>query len=171
MASASSISRTASKSNCPEATFFGATFYVPCLRKRDAARLQPLFGSSAHRRGRHLAQAFPHAIPDGRLSCSRNLLADNLMHDCREQVVLVHFPAHNAHRINRSAELFVFRLEIIDGIGAIFEIARQRERLLATCGIRNRKREAAIVLLSGAFRVSIGPLIESFIGTHGENRN
>ena len=93
------------------------------------------------------------------------------MHDCREQVVLVHFPAHNAHRINRSAELFVFRLEIIDGIGAIFEIARQRERLLATCGIRNRKREAAIVLLSGAFRVSIGPLIESFIGTHGENRN
>lgn len=33
-----------------------------------------------------------------------------------------------------------------------------------TCGIRNRKREAAIVLLSGAFRVSIGPLIESFIG-------
>lgn len=86
------------------------------------------------------------------------------MHNCREQIVLVHFPAHNAHRIDRSAELFVFRLEVIDGIGAIFEIASQRERLLVTCGIRNRKREAAIVLLSGAFRVSIGPLIESFIG-------
>ena len=65
----------------PRSDFFGTTLHVPRLRKRDAARLQLFFGGSAHGDRRHLAQALPHAIPYGRLSCSRDLLADNLMHD------------------------------------------------------------------------------------------
>ena len=137
MASTSFILRTASKSNCPEAIFFGTTFHVARLRERDATRLQLFFGCGAHGSRCHLAQALPHAIPYGRLSCGRDLLTDNLMHDRREQIVLVHFPAHNAHRIDRGTELFVFRLEVFNGVGAIFEIARQRSTSLqlGECGL------------------------------------
>ena len=79
------------------------------------------------------------------------------MHDCREQIVLVHFPAHNAHRINRSAELFVFRLEVIDGIGAIFEIARQRNTSLQLeeCGLGRNLFEAEF--LPSAIESQPGP--------------
>ncbi len=90
----------------PRSDLFGATFLCTVFVNVMPHDCSPSLVAAHTAEGVTSPKLFPHAIPDSRLSCSRNLLADNLMHDCREQIVSSISSAHNAHCIDRSAELF-----------------------------------------------------------------